>query len=197
MAMEDQNLKDGKEKEIKGPEEVKETTEEELQYQIDALQAKLAEKQKLSVENAQDTAQKITEKTMSLGDGNLEEAAGVQDQFTNLETEKEKAIKEGEEKMNQTIETTVDKDEANTNEESKSEEVNAENKTEEKKIVDKDLVKIGSVFNFKTSRGDVIEVKVESDIQQTREVRPREFVRVKATQGNLETDVMVSDLIEK
>lgn len=67
----------------------------------------------------------------------------------------------------------------------------------EKKEINRDLLKTGSVFNFKTSNGDIIEVKLISEVQKTNEPTPREYVRVKATQGTLETDVVINDLIEK
>ncbi len=93
--------------------------------------------------------------------------------------------------------TEIDKkiNEVKTEATEKVEEVKNENI--EKKEINKDLIKIGSVFDYKTSGGNVIEVKVKSDVQKTNDATPREYVRVKATSGNLETDILIKDLIPK
>jgi hypothetical protein len=48
----------------------------------------------------------------------------------------------------------------------------------------------------KARPGEFAEVEVMSDIQQTNDVTPREYVRVKAVDGNLDTDVEIKDLLK-
>ncbi|MEJ0002254.1 MAG: hypothetical protein WDN09_03750 [bacterium] len=66
-----------------------------------------------------------------------------------------------------------------------------------KKEVSREKIVPGAVFDCRMSNGAILEVRVESKIQKTAEAIPREYVRIQATRGDLNTDVTLDQLIEK
>jgi len=74
--------------------------------------------------------------------------------------------------------------------------VEIQNKNQEKKEINRESIKIGSVFKVEFSRGKLTEVKVLTEIRKTNDVNPREYVRVKAVNGTLETDIEIEKLID-
>lgn len=56
----------------------------------------------------------------------------------------------------------------------------------------------GKLFSYKTPNGDIIEVRgISEKVQQTNDVKPREYVLVKATGGTFKAEVETKNLMEK
>ncbi|MFH1608864.1 MAG: hypothetical protein ABH951_02505 [Patescibacteria group bacterium] len=136
------------------------------------------------VEIAEQKLQELSDKAESVGETSkskieqVKSMGGNQDELEAITADVDKKIKE----------TTADfSDQIN--------EVGSQN-TENVEI-NRDLYKIGSIFDLRARGSGVIKVEIISDIQKTDEKHPREYVRVKSTQGNLETDVELDKLMEK